>query len=106
VKIEDVNLPPPRNGRAAPPRWPRGIRERVLAHLSARPDEVFAAKGDEVAKALGAKASTVSQALWSLARDGFAAKARMKSGVWYGSHAAIEALAAACEAQGLFCEPL
>lgn len=40
----------------------------------------------------GAPQRTVEHALWSLQRDGLISKARLDGVIWYGSHAAIDAL--------------
>jgi hypothetical protein len=79
----------------------------VLAYLNDHPDEVFSATDcGELAEALGIKLSTAQQTLWSLARDGLAAKAKLARGVWYGSPAAIRALISTCRAAGIDAEPL
>ena len=96
MKIGDVpgsergpgRAPEPKNGHRV-----RGTRARVLEYLNEHPDEVFRITlSSEVAAALGVPKKTVEDALWSLARQGLIARARLDREVWYGSHAAIEEL--------------
>ena len=84
MKIEDV---------AKEGRRPGGTRARVLEFLNDRPDEVFRLRDSRhVADTMGVPRRTAEHAFWSLAHDGLIAKARLGRQVWYGSHAAIEAL--------------
>ena len=84
MKIEDVV----KEGRR-----PGGTRARVLEYLNERPDEVFRMRDSKkVAEVLDVPPRTAEHCFWSLAHDGLIAKARFDGRVWYGSHAAIEAL--------------
>ena len=83
MKVEDV---PPRNARGR-------TRARTLEYLESHADEVFRIRQcSQIADALGAPQRTVEHALWSLQRDGLISKARLDGVIWYGSHAAIDAL--------------
>ena len=96
MKIDDVPRSERRRGGAPEPKNGYrlgGTRARVLEYLNEHPDEVFRIRqSDEVAAALDVPKRTVEHALWSLAREGLIARARLDREVWYGSHAAIEEL--------------
>ena len=94
MKIADVPSP-------TDPRPPSKTYGRILGYVNEHPDEVFRANSGEIAGALGIPQSTVSHALWTLDQNGLIRKARLQRGVWYGSHAAMNALVAAFKAEGV-----
>lgn len=83
MRLNDV----PANNR------PRGTRGGVLTYLEEHDDEVFRMRRcDEIADALSAPKRSVEHALWSLQGRGLISKVSLDGEVWYGSHAAIDAL--------------
>ena len=72
-----------RRGRTAP------LRQRILQHLDAHPDEVFSYRDEALAAAVDAKVSAASFTLWALHRDGLIDKEEVDGKMYFGSRRAV-----------------
>jgi hypothetical protein len=70
-------------------RPPPALKERVLAYISERPDEVFTYRDQDLQEAVGASRAGLGFALWSLQKEGRIEKLEHEGRAFFGTSAAV-----------------